>query len=64
MEKKRKKIVGQAEEPEIESENMELYTDLDSVFRNLDQAGDRFQHSQPMDIIDTEIFYEDECFVF
>jgi hypothetical protein len=35
-----KKIVGQAEEPEIESENMELEPDLDSVFYNLDHPGD------------------------
>jgi len=64
VEKKRKKIVGQAEEPEIESENMELETDLDSIFRNLDQPGDAIQHSRPMDIVDTEIFDEDESFVF
>jgi hypothetical protein len=37
LEKKRKQSVGQAEEPEIESENMELEPDLDSVFCNLDQ---------------------------
>jgi hypothetical protein len=51
-------------ELEIESENMELQTDLDSVFRNLDQLGDAIQHSLPMDIADIEFFYEDESFVF
>jgi hypothetical protein len=56
VDKKRKKIVGQAEEPEIESENMELETDLDSVFCNLDQPGDAIQHSRPMDISDTKFF--------
>jgi hypothetical protein len=64
VEKKRKKIVGQAEEPEIESENMELETDLDSVFRKLDQPEDAIQHSRPMDIIDIKNFDEDESFVF
>jgi hypothetical protein len=64
VEKKRKKIVGQVEEPEIESENMELETDLDSVFCNLDHPRDAIQHSRPMDIADTKFFYEDESFVF
>jgi hypothetical protein len=56
VDKKRKKIVGQAEEPEIESENMELEPDLDSVFHNLDQPRDAIQHSHPMDIADTKFF--------
>jgi hypothetical protein len=64
VEKKRKKIVGQVEEPKIESENMELDTYLDSIFHNLDQPGDAIQHSLPMDIVDTNFFYEDESFVF
>jgi hypothetical protein len=64
MQKKGKRIVGEAEEPEIESENMELDTDLDSIFCNLDQPGDAIHHSYPMDIVDTEIFDEDESFVF
>jgi hypothetical protein len=40
VDKKRKKNVGQAEEPEIQSENMELDTDLDSMLCYLDQPGD------------------------
>jgi hypothetical protein len=36
VDKKRKKMGGQAEEPEIESENMELEPDLDNVFCYLD----------------------------
>jgi hypothetical protein len=64
LEKKRKKIVGQVEEPEIENENMELEPDLDRVFCNLDQPGDAIQHSHPMDIANTKFFYEDESFVF
>jgi hypothetical protein len=56
--------VGQAEEPEIQSENMELELDLDSVLRYLDKPGDAIQHSRPMDISDTENFDEDESFVF
>jgi hypothetical protein len=35
MDKKRKKIAGQVEEPEIESENMQLEPDMDSVFPTL-----------------------------
>jgi hypothetical protein len=56
--------VGQAEQPEIESENMELEPDLDSAFRHLDHPEDAIQHSRPMDISDTENFDEDESFVF
>jgi hypothetical protein len=43
---------------------MELDTDMDSIFHNLDQLGDAIQHSLPMHIVDTEIFYESESFVF
>jgi hypothetical protein len=50
--------------PEIESENMELDIDIDSIFCNLDQPGDAIQHSHSMDIVDTEIFDEDESFIF
>jgi hypothetical protein len=64
VDKKRKKIVGQAEEPEIQSENMELEPDLDSVLCYLDHPRDAIQHSHPMDISDTENFDEDESFVF
>jgi hypothetical protein len=56
VDKKRKKIVGQAKEPKIESENMELEPELDSVFRNLHQPGDTIQHNHPMEIDDTENF--------
>jgi ribosome assembly protein YihI (activator of Der GTPase) len=42
VEKKEKKNCREAEEPEIESENMELDTDLDSIFCNLDQWETRF----------------------
>jgi hypothetical protein len=43
---------------------MELETDLDSVFCNVDQPRDAIQHSLPMEIDETEFFYEDESFVF
>jgi hypothetical protein len=62
--KKRKNIVGQAEEPETESEDMELETDLDNVFHNVDQPGDAIHHNPLMEIDETDIFYEDESFVF
>jgi hypothetical protein len=63
VDEKRKKIVGHTKEPEIQSENIELEHDLDSVFRYLDRLGDAIQHSPPMDISDTENFDEDESFV-
>jgi hypothetical protein len=43
---------------------MELEPNLDSVFHNLDQPRDAIHHSRPMDIDDTEIFNEDEFFMF
>jgi hypothetical protein len=52
------------EEPKIESEKLELETDLDSILCNLDHPRDAIQHSLPMDIADTEIFDEDESFIF
>jgi hypothetical protein len=64
MDKKRKQIVGQAKEPEIQSKNMELEPDLNSVFCYLDQPSDMIHHSLPMDIYDTEHFDEDESFMF
>ena len=36
VEKKGKRIVGEADEPGIESENMDLDADLDSIFCNLE----------------------------
>jgi hypothetical protein len=64
VDKRRKTIVGHAEELEIESENMELEPNLDNIFCYLDYPGDAIQHSRPMDISDTENFDEDESFVF
>ena len=43
---------------------MDLEANLDSRFCNIDQPGDVTQHVYPMDIVDTEIFDEDESFVF
>jgi hypothetical protein len=48
----------------IQSENMELDTDLDSMLYFLDQPGNTIQHSRPMDISVTENFDKDESFVF
>jgi len=64
MQKKGKRIVGEANELEIESENMDLDTYMYSIFCNLDQPRDAIHHSYPMDIVDAEIFDEDESFVF
>jgi hypothetical protein len=43
---------------------MELETNLDSIFCNLDEPGEAIQHSGPMDIVGTKFFDEDESFVF
>ena len=64
MQKKGKRIVGEAKQPEIYSENVDLDADLESIFCNLDQPGDPIQHTCLMDMVDTEIFDEDESFVF
>ena len=64
MKKKRKRILGEAEQPEIYSEDMDLDVDLDSIFYNLDQPRDPIHHAYSMDMFHTEIFYEYESFVF
>jgi hypothetical protein len=64
VKKKGKRIVGEVDDPKIESENMDLDADMDSIFCNLDHPGDTIHHSYPMDIVDAEFFYEDESFVF
>ena len=50
VQKKRKRNVGQAEEPKILSENMELDIDLDNMIHFLDHPKDVVHHSHPMDI--------------
>jgi hypothetical protein len=62
--KKRKNVVGQAEEYEIEIQDMELETDMDNVSCNVDNPKDAIHHSPPMEIAETKFFYEDESFVF
>jgi hypothetical protein len=64
VEKKRKKNVGQAEEPENQSENMKLDTNMDSMMRFLDQLRDAIHHSHPMDISIIKKIDEVESFVF
>jgi hypothetical protein len=43
---------------------MELETALDNVFHNVDHPVDMMHHSSIMEITKTDIFYEDESFVF
>jgi hypothetical protein len=62
--KKRKNVVGQAEEPITESEDMELEIALDNVFRNVDQPADVMHHSSIMEVAETDIFYKDQSFIF
>jgi hypothetical protein len=61
--KKRKNIVGQAKEPEIESEHMQLENEIEHM-HNVDPSMDVMHHSSTMEIDETDIFYEDESFVF
>jgi hypothetical protein len=61
--KKRKNIVGQAEEPEIESEHMQLETEIEHMHK-VDPSADAMHHSSTMEIAETDIFDEDESFVF
>jgi hypothetical protein len=64
VEKKRKKNVAQAEDPKIQSENMEIDIDLDAMFPFFDQPEDAIHHSHPMDISVAQNFDEDESFLF
>ena len=64
MQKNGKRIVGEAEQPEIYRQNMDLNADLESIFCNLDQPAHAIQHAYSMDMVGTKIFYEDESFVF
>jgi hypothetical protein len=56
--------VGKAEDPVIQSENMEIDTDMDAMFPYFDQLEDAIHHSHPMDISVAQNFDEDESFVF
>jgi hypothetical protein len=62
--KKRKNVARQVEEPEIESENMQLESIVDDMFHKVDQPTDAMHHSSTMEIVETDIFDEDESFVF
>jgi hypothetical protein len=62
--KKRIFFLGQAEEPKTESEDMQIETFVDDLFRKVDPPVDAMHHSSTMEIDDTDIFYEDESFVF
>jgi hypothetical protein len=64
VEKKRRKNVGKAEQPEIQIQKMELDIDLDSMILFLDRPRDSIHHSRPMNISFTENFDEDESFMF
>jgi hypothetical protein len=52
--------VQETNEPETESEDMELDIDLKNVFPNIDQPRDAIHHNPLMEIVETEICDEDE----
>ena len=56
--------MGQVEEPKIQSQNMEVDTDLDAMFPFLDQPQDGIHHSHLMDISVTQNFDKDESSMF
>jgi hypothetical protein len=62
--KKRKNVVEEVEETRTESEDMELEIDMDNVFHNVDKPREVIHHNRQMEIAETEIFDEDESFVF
>jgi hypothetical protein len=64
VQKKGKRIAGEAEQPKTYSENMDLHADLEGIFCSLDQPTDEIHPTRSMDMVDTLIFYEDESFVF
>jgi hypothetical protein len=64
VQKNEKRIVGEAEQPEIYRQNMDLDTDLESIFCNLDEPSHAIQNACSMDMVGTKIFDEDESFVF
>jgi hypothetical protein len=43
---------------------MDLDADMESILCNLDQPSHTIQHACSMDMVGTDIFYEDESFVF
>jgi len=59
VQKNGKTIVGEAEQPEIYCQNMDLDVDLESIFCNLDHPAHTIQHAFSMDMVGTNIFYED-----
>ena len=64
VQKKGKRIAGEAEQAENYSENMDLDADMESIFCNLDQLANGIQPTFSMDMVDTLIFDKDESFVF
>jgi hypothetical protein len=64
VQKNGKRIVGEAEQPKIYRQNMDLDVDLKSIFCNLDQPVHAIHHAFSMDMVGTDIFDEDESFVF
>jgi hypothetical protein len=61
--KKRKNIIGQADEPIIQSEQMKLEIEIEHMHK-VGPSTDAMHHSFAMEITEIDIFYEDESFVF
>jgi hypothetical protein len=61
--KKRKNIVGQVDKLKIESEQMQLEIETQHIHK-IGLFVDVIHHSSTMEIAETDIFYEDESFVF
>jgi hypothetical protein len=69
--KKRKNIVQEEEENNVESDinrfslkDMELKADIEKMFPNIDHPVGTTHQNQSLEIAENEIFYEEESFVF
>jgi hypothetical protein len=71
LRKKRKNIVQEEEEHHVRSdinrfslEDMDLKADIKNIFPNIDQPGGAAHQNQSLEIVENEIFNEEESFVF
>jgi hypothetical protein len=69
--KKMKNIVQEEEDHRVKSDinsfslkYMELEADIEKMFPNIDQLGEEAHHNPSLEIVENEIFDEDESFVF
>jgi hypothetical protein len=71
LRKKRKNIIQEEEEHCVKSDinsfslkDMELKADIEKMFLNINQPGGMAHQNQFLEIVENEMFYEEESFVF